>query len=145
MNRMFEPCWLAPVHLSKREVLATVPWSSTSEDVSNTVGHNRRSVCLRLPAGAGVPVTSPRLYSAGHTDDTRNALAFISQQFPKARLLGVGFSLGSNVLTRYLGEEGEATRLHSACVLACVREFRSLPIHEFAHFSASEAMEPTAQ
>lgn len=35
--------------------------------------------------------------------------------------MGIGFSLGANVMTRYLGEEGEASRLMSACVLGCVR------------------------
>lgn len=45
----------------------------------------------------------------------------IAQKFPNAPLLGVGFSLGANVLTRYLGEEGELSRVHSGCMLACVR------------------------
>lgn len=70
--------------------------------------------------GAGVPVTSPLLYSAGHTDDTRQALMYVAQKYPKAPLLGIGFSLGANVLTRYLAEEGIQTRLHAACALACV-------------------------
>ncbi|KAJ3540917.1 hypothetical protein NMY22_g4105 [Coprinellus aureogranulatus] len=82
-------------------------------------GLGYRAVVINFRGCAGVPVTSPRLYSAGHTDDTRNALAYISQQFPKARLLGLGFSLGANVLTRYLGEEREETRLHAVCALGC--------------------------
>lgn len=45
----------------------------------------------------------------------------IAHKFPNAPLLGVGFSLGANVLTRYLGEEGEQSRVHSGCMLACVR------------------------
>lgn len=76
--------------------------------------------CNPVYLGAGVPITSPLLYSAGHTDDTRQALLYITHQFPDAKLLGLGFSLGSNVLTRYLGEEGHQTRVHAACVLACV-------------------------
>lgn len=71
--------------------------------------------------GAGVPVTSPQLYSAGHTDDLRQALFYISHRFPEAPLLGLSFSLGANVMTRYVAEEGERSRLKSACVLACVR------------------------
>ncbi|KAF5315695.1 hypothetical protein D9611_004676 [Ephemerocybe angulata] len=82
-------------------------------------GLGYRAVVINFRGCAGIPITSPRLYSAGHTDDTRNALAYISQQYPNARLLGLGFSLGANVLTRYLGEEGEATRLHSVCALGC--------------------------
>ena len=68
-----------------------------------------------------MPVTSGQLYSAGHTEDLRQALTFISLKYPKAPLIGVGFSLGANVITRYLGEEGENSRLIAACVLGCVR------------------------
>ena len=45
---------------------------------------------------------------------------YVANRYPKARLLGLGFSLGANVITRYLGEEREMARLHSACALACV-------------------------
>lgn len=45
---------------------------------------------------------------------------YISHRYPKAALHGLGFSLGSNVMTRYLAEEGDQARLHSACALACV-------------------------
>uniref|UniRef100_A0A8H7XR93 AB hydrolase-1 domain-containing protein n=1 Tax=Psilocybe cubensis TaxID=181762 RepID=A0A8H7XR93_PSICU len=39
--------------------------------------------------------------------------------FPDAPLLGLSFSLGANVLTRYVAEEGDRCLLRSACVLAC--------------------------
>ena len=80
--------------------------------------HNELVFCT----GAGVPVTSPLLYSAGHTDDTRQALMYIAQKYPHAPLLGIGFSLGANVITRYLAEEGANSRLRAACILACVRD-----------------------
>jgi predicted alpha/beta-fold hydrolase len=76
---------------------------------------------IDCPVGAGVPVTSPQLYSAGHTDDLRQALFYISHRYPEAPLLGLSFSLGANVMTRYVAEEGECSRLKSACVLGCVR------------------------
>ena len=75
--------------------------------------------------GAGVPLTSPQLYSSCHTDDIRHALLYISHRYPQALLLGLGFSLGANVLTRYVAEEGEECILISACVLACVSFFSS--------------------
>ena len=71
-------------------------------------------------SGAGVPLTSPQLYSSCHTDDLRQALLYISHRYPRAPLLGLGFSLGANVLTRYVAEEGGKCRLVSACALACV-------------------------
>lgn len=70
--------------------------------------------------GGGVPLTTPLFYSAGATDDTRQALMHISHLYPRAPLLGLAFSLGSAVMTRYLAEEGSNSRLQSACVLACV-------------------------
>lgn len=45
---------------------------------------------------------------------------FISHLYPQAPLLGLGFSLGANVMTRYLAEEGEKSRLLSGCALGCV-------------------------
>ncbi|KAJ7452448.1 Alpha/Beta hydrolase protein [Mycena galericulata] len=82
-------------------------------------GLGYRAVVVNFRGCAGVPVTSPQLYSAGHTGDIRLALAYISQRYPQAPLLGLGFSLGANVLTRYLAEEGEQSRLISGCALAC--------------------------
>ncbi|KAF9480145.1 AB-hydrolase YheT [Pholiota conissans] len=82
-------------------------------------GLGYRAVVINFRGCAGVPVTSPLLYSAAHTNDTRRALMYIAKLYPNAPLLGLGFSLGSNVITRYLGEEGNASRLHAACVLAC--------------------------
>jgi len=54
-----------------------------------------------------------------HTDDFRQAMYYITHMYPNAPLLGLGFSLGANILTRYVAEEGESCRLVSACALAC--------------------------
>ncbi len=74
-------------------------------------------------SGAGVPLTSPQIHSSCHTDDLRQALLYISHRYPQAPLLGLGFSLGANILTRYVAEEGEECRLISACALACVSSY----------------------
>ncbi|KAG2132494.1 AB-hydrolase YheT [Suillus bovinus] len=83
-------------------------------------GLGYRAVVVNFRGCAGVPVTSPQLYSAGHTDDLRQALFYISHRYPEAPLLGLSFSLGANVMTRYVAEEGERSRLKSACILGCV-------------------------
>ncbi|KAJ7813782.1 Alpha/Beta hydrolase protein [Mycena olivaceomarginata] len=82
-------------------------------------GLGYRVVVVNLRGCAGVPVTSPRLYTPGHTDDLRLALIYISQIYPQAPLLGVGFSMGAGILIRYLAEEGTSSRLVSGCALAC--------------------------
>ncbi|KAF9480144.1 AB-hydrolase YheT [Pholiota conissans] len=87
-------------------------------------GLGYRAVVINFRGCAGVPVTSPLLYSAGSTGDTRAAVMYIAHKYPKAPLLGLGFSLGSNLIARYLGEEGIESRIHSACVLACPWDLR---------------------
>ncbi|PPQ79112.1 hypothetical protein CVT24_012787 [Panaeolus cyanescens] len=87
-------------------------------------GLGYRAVVINFRGCAGVPITSQMLYSAGQTDDTRLALAHVASLYPNAPLLGLGFSLGSNVMTRYLGEEGLQTRLYAACALACPWDLR---------------------
>ena len=71
--------------------------------------------------GAGVPLTSPRFFSAAASDDLKCAALYVHSLFPRAKMIGIGFSLGANVLTRYLGEEGERSLLSSGCAIACVR------------------------
>jgi uncharacterized protein len=75
-------------------------------------------------------MTSPRFYSAGGTDDIRQALVYISHRYPKAPLLGLGFSLGANILTRYVAEEGDRSRLIAACTLACVSPIFTIGVQQ---------------
>ncbi|EIW60478.1 AB-hydrolase YheT [Trametes versicolor FP-101664 SS1] len=82
-------------------------------------GLGYRGIVVNFRGCAGVPLTSPQLYSALYTDDIRVAVMYIHKQYPRAPLIGIGFSLGANVLTRYLAEEGEKSRLVAGCALAC--------------------------
>lgn len=73
--------------------------------------------------GAGIPLTSAQLYGGCYLGDLRATLLYIRQQYPDAPLLGIGFSLGANLLLKYVEEEGDQCRLRSATVLGCVRPF----------------------
>jgi len=64
------------------------------------VGLNFRSCSGELNRGA-------RLYHSGETEDTRFVIRTLRARFPDAALGAVGFSLGGNVLVKYLGEEAE--------------------------------------
>jgi len=82
-------------------------------------GLGYRGVVVNFRGCAGIPLTSGQFYSAGYTDDLRRACVYIQNRFPKARLLGVGFSLGANVMIRYIAEEGCNSRLRAGCALGC--------------------------
>ncbi|CCL99224.1 uncharacterized protein FIBRA_01239 [Fibroporia radiculosa] len=86
---------------------------------SESGGLGYRAVVVNSRGCAGVPITSPQFYSAGATDDVRVAIYYIRRRYPRAILLGLAFSVGGNILTRYVAEEGESCRLAAACVLAC--------------------------
>ncbi|ORX78855.1 AB-hydrolase YheT [Basidiobolus meristosporus CBS 931.73] len=66
-----------------------------------------RTVVVNFRGCADTQLTSTQLYSGAYTDDLRIALKFIQDRIPKAKLAGLGFSLGSNVLVKYIGEEKE--------------------------------------
>jgi uncharacterized protein len=56
----------------------------------------------------------PQLYS--DEDDIEVALSFIRNRYPSASMLGLGYSLGGNLLSRYLGVKGQ---IGEPCVLDC--------------------------
>ncbi|KAJ7170738.1 Alpha/Beta hydrolase protein [Mycena crocata] len=82
-------------------------------------GLGYRAVVVNFRGCSGVPITSPKFYTAGHTDDLRQALMYLAHKYPRAPLLGLGFSIGANIMTRYLAEEASHSLLSSACVIAC--------------------------
>ncbi|ETO18926.1 hypothetical protein RFI_18314, partial [Reticulomyxa filosa] len=57
---------------------------------------------------------NPLAYSSGFTDDLRQVVAHIREKYPKRPLFGVGYSLGSNYLGKYLGEESNDCTLSGA-------------------------------
>ncbi|KAL6748722.1 Alpha/Beta hydrolase protein [Haematococcus lacustris] len=73
-----------------------------------------RAVVFNSRGTADSPVTSPQYYSASFTGDLREVVAHVQQRHPDSLLLAAGWSLGANILVRYLGEEGTATPLKAA-------------------------------
>ncbi|PVZ97281.1 hypothetical protein BB558_001162 [Smittium angustum] len=76
--------------------------------------YNFRVIVMNARGCSRTPVTSPRLYNASYTNDFRLVVNNIKQRLPGSVLFGVGFSLGSNVLVKYVGEEGENCPLTAA-------------------------------
>jgi predicted alpha/beta-fold hydrolase len=63
-------------------------------------------VVMNFRGCANTPVSSPQLYSGSYTDDVKLTVNRIFERDPSAKVFGVGFSLGSNVLTKYVGQLG---------------------------------------
>lgn len=70
--------------------------------------------------GCGFPsvLTSPQFYHGGYTEDVRRGIRHLRQLLPDAPLLAIGFSLGANILTKLLGEDGLDSPLNAAVALS---------------------------
>ncbi|KAJ2841897.1 hypothetical protein J3B02_005745 [Coemansia erecta] len=68
---------------------------------------------------AKTPITSPRPYDSGLTEDFRTAVLHVHKQNPSSKLVGIGFSMGANILTKYLGEEATGCMLSCAVSVCC--------------------------
>jgi hypothetical protein len=69
--------------------------------------HGVAAVGLNFRSCSGELNRGPRLYHSGETEDLRFVVAALRARYPEARIGAVGFSLGGNVLLKYLGEEGQ--------------------------------------
>ncbi len=63
-------------------------------------------------------VLSPHYWSAIKTSDFRATMQDLEKLFPNRKFIGIGFSLGANILANYLGEEGTASPFISACSIS---------------------------
>eukprot|EP01126_Amoeba_proteus_P012461 TRINITY_DN1512_c0_g2_i19.p1 TRINITY_DN1512_c0_g2~~TRINITY_DN1512_c0_g2_i19.p1 ORF type:complete len:236 (+),score=37.20 TRINITY_DN1512_c0_g2_i19:661-1368(+) len=61
----------------------------------------------------GITLTNHVVYSAGWTNDLRQVVAHVRHLYPSSFLIGIAFSLGSNIMVKYIGEEGSSTPLNA--------------------------------
>lgn len=74
----------------------------------------KASVAMNFRGCSGESNRLARTYHSGASEDFREVIKALSDEFPDSSISAVGYSLGANVLLKYLGEEG--TR--SGCVAA---------------------------
>jgi predicted alpha/beta-fold hydrolase len=60
----------------------------------------------------------PRLYHSGDTEDLDFVVRTLAAREPAAPLYGIGFSLGGNVLLKWLGENGTSSAIGAAATLS---------------------------
>lgn len=112
-------------NLDSRSICVIVPGLTGS----STSAYVRRTACAVVEAGGIAAVYNPRsrggnhlstpfLYSAGYTEDLRRTLNHVHDRFTGIPVTLVGFSLGANVVAKYVGEEREGCRLAGAVALA---------------------------
>ncbi|XP_057967434.1 embryogenesis-associated protein EMB8-like [Malania oleifera] len=76
-----------------------------------------RVVVFNSRGCADSPVVTAKFYSAGYTDDLREVVAQLAARYPEANLYAAGWSLGANILVRYLGQDSNTCPLSGAVSL----------------------------
>eukprot|EP00063_Salmo_salar_P008030 XP_013982865.1 PREDICTED: abhydrolase domain-containing protein 2-A-like [Salmo salar] len=85
------------------------------------VGHSQKegyrcAVLNHLGALPNIELTSPRMFTYGCTWEFASMVGYIKKMFPHTHLIVVGFSLGGNIVCKFLGEN----RTNQERVLCCV-------------------------
>jgi predicted alpha/beta-fold hydrolase len=69
------------------------------------------SVLMHFRSCSGTINNLPRSYHSGETGDALFFIRLLKKRYPDAKLYGVGYSLGGNMLLKLLGEMGEKSLL----------------------------------
>lgn len=77
-----------------------------------------RSVAVNWRGCSGEPNHSARAYHSGASDDLAEVVNHVHSLHPDQLLFAVGYSLGGNVLLKYLGECGADCPLHAAVAVS---------------------------
>jgi predicted alpha/beta-fold hydrolase len=72
------------------------------------------SVLMHFRGCSGKPNLLPRSYHSGDTADAKAWINYLKVKYEKSSLYAVGYSIGGNMLLKYLGEEKESTPLKAA-------------------------------
>ena len=76
------------------------------------------SAALNWRGCSGEPNLLPRGYHSGASEDLAETVRHLRAQRPMAPLYAVGYSLGGNVLLKYLGESGADSQLQGAVAVS---------------------------
>jgi predicted alpha/beta-fold hydrolase len=77
-----------------------------------------RSVALNFRGCSGESNNTARCYHSGETEDIHFLYQTLRQREPDTAIAAIGFSLGGNVLLKWLGEQGNNLSLFCACAVS---------------------------
>ncbi len=77
-----------------------------------------RGVVMHFRGCSGEPNRLPRSYHSGDTGDLAHLVETLRRREPRTPLATVGYSLGGNVLLKWLGKSGEQARLRAAVAVS---------------------------
>ena len=79
---------------------------------------NYQVAVMHFRGCGGVPNKLVRAYHSGDSEDPRWLAEELKKQLPNTPLMAIGYSLGGNVLLKWLGEDGEGSPLSAAVAVS---------------------------
>lgn len=92
------------------------------------ISHGWRAVFMHFRGCSGEPNRLARSYHSGETGDINIVAKALYEREPHTHFAAVGFSLGGNVLLKWLGETGETNPLKAAIAISVPFE-----LHKTSH------------
>ncbi|NXR53575.1 ABHD2 lipase, partial [Hippolais icterina] len=122
---LFEPC---SEHCTGEDVTMVIcpgianhsekQYIRTFVDYAQKNGY-RCAVLNHLGALPNIELTSPRMFTYGCTWEFGAMVNYIKKTYPQTQLVVVGFSLGGNIVCKYLGESQANQERVLCCVSVC--------------------------
>ncbi|XP_067939085.1 monoacylglycerol lipase ABHD2-like [Watersipora subatra] len=78
-----------------------------------------RVAVLNLLGVLDQPLTTPRIFNLGSTEEYSAMVRSVTQKHPNSKLIAVGFSLGANIVCKYFGENPSNQRDFICAVSLC--------------------------
>lgn len=79
---------------------------------------NWRGVFMNFRGCSGIPNRLPRCYHSGETSDLSLVVNSLTEREPHTPFAAIGFSLGGNVLLKWLGETGQNNQMKAAIAIS---------------------------
>ncbi|XP_063952750.1 monoacylglycerol lipase ABHD2-like [Lytechinus pictus] len=79
----------------------------------------RVAVLNHLGALPSVPLTSPRIFTYGETGEYAAMVDYIKEHFTSSKFVSIGFSMGANIVIKYMGEEPSRQHDFMCCISIC--------------------------
>jgi len=70
------------------------------------VAQNFKCISINHRGILEYPLINPKLYHSGYTDDLKDAFQFLNQNIKNSKYFLLGFSMGGNIVTKFIGENG---------------------------------------
>eukprot|EP00117_Sycon_ciliatum_P007032 scpid66120/ scgid5759/ Abhydrolase domain-containing protein 2; Lung alpha/beta hydrolase 2 len=95
--------------------------------------HWRVAVLNHLGTDSRMPPTSARVFNLGCCEPFDLMVKHIHRRWPDAPLVALGFSMGANIILKYLGEDPSRQALFSAAVSCCQSYVFSPSLEYYEH------------